>query len=55
MCLAKFIVWQFYPEKSPVFDPWFDGIMMGAIVVFLLYYVRIFVGAWLNNRREGAE
>lgn len=53
--IAKLMVQNFAPAKAPVLDPWFDRAIMAATVIFLLYYVRVWVGAWLNDRRENAE
>ncbi len=50
---AKFIVNYFFPEKSAAFDPMFTGILEIAIVVFVIYYLRLFV-KWAYNYRKAA-
>jgi hypothetical protein len=50
---AKFIVSSFFPEKSASFDPMFTGILEIAIVVFVIYYVRLFI-KWAYNYRKAA-
>ncbi|MDB4925872.1 hypothetical protein [Mucilaginibacter sp.] len=41
-----------FPDKYLAYDPVFDKILMATLIIFTLYYIRIWVGAWLNNRRE---
>ena len=50
---AKFIVSRFFPEKSATFDPTFTGILEIAIVVFVIYYLRLFI-KWVYNYRKAA-
>ena len=50
---AKFIVNRFFPEKSAAFDPTFTGILEIAIVVFVIYYIRLFI-KWIYNYRKAA-
>jgi len=50
---AKFIVMRFFPEKSATFDPVFTGILEIAIVVFVIYYIRLFI-KWISNYRNAA-
>ncbi|MFD0752271.1 hypothetical protein ACFQZS_19105 [Mucilaginibacter calamicampi] len=50
---AKFIVNRFFPEKSSTFDPVFTGILEIAIVVFVIYYLRMFI-KWIYNNRKAA-
>lgn len=42
----------FYPSSYHSLTPYFDGGLIGAMLVYGLYYANIFVGAWLKNRRE---
>jgi len=50
---AKFILTRFFPERSATFDPMFTGIFEIAIVVFVIYYIRLFV-KWAYNYRKAA-
>jgi hypothetical protein len=29
-----------------------DGVLVGVLLCYLLYYANIFISAWLKNRRE---
>lgn len=50
---SKFIVNVFFSEKSATFEPMFTGILEIAMVVFLIYYLRLFV-KWAYNYRKAA-
>jgi hypothetical protein len=50
---AKFITSRFFPERSVTFDPMLTGILEIALVVFLIYYIRLFV-KWAYNYRKAA-
>jgi hypothetical protein len=50
---ARFILNRFFPERSATFDPMFTGILEIAIVVFVIYYIRLFV-KWAYNYRKAA-
>lgn len=49
---ARLLVKLAFPDKLAAYDPIFDKVLIAALVIFSLYYIRIWVGAWLNNRRE---
>ena len=51
---AKFIVMRFFPERSADFEPVFTGILEIAIVVFVIYYIRLFI-KWVSNYRKAAQ
>jgi|GEM_PF-2246120 len=51
---AKFIVMRFFPEKAQSLDPVFTGILEIAIVVFVIYYLRLFI-KWVSNNRNAAQ
>jgi hypothetical protein len=42
----------FYPVSYHALVPYLDGAMIGALFVLGLYYVNIYISAWLNNRKE---
>ena len=50
---ARFVLNRFFPEKSATFDPMFTGMLEIAIVVFVIYYIRLFV-KWAYNYRKAA-
>ena len=52
---ANLTIKYLMPYRYTTLKPVLDGILLGVVIVFLLYYVRIYVGAWLNNRREAAN
>ncbi|MDB5117147.1 MAG: hypothetical protein JWQ79_2639 [Mucilaginibacter sp.] len=52
---AKLFVKYFFPANYTALLPVFDDILLAAVVIFLLYYIRVWVGAWLNNRKEDAK
>ncbi len=50
---TKYAVTYFFPEKSAELDPVFTGILEIAIVVFIIYYLRLFF-KWAFNYRKAA-
>lgn len=50
---ARFILNRFFPERSATFDPIFTGMLEIAIVVFVIYYLRLFI-KWAYNYRKAA-
>ena len=50
---ARFVVNHFYPDKKATFDPMLTGMLEIAIVVFLIYYIRLFI-KWAYNYRKAA-
>ena len=50
---ARFVSNRFFPERSATFDPMFTGMLEIAIVVFVIYYIRLFV-KWAYNYRKAA-
>jgi hypothetical protein len=50
---VKYAVTYFFPEKSAVLDPAFTGIFEIAIVVFVIYYLRLLF-KWALNYRKAA-
>lgn len=45
----------FYPAKYESLSPVFDNILLALVIIFTLYYIRIWVGALLNKRNEQTE
>jgi len=52
--LVQFAVRQFAPSQYVLLKPVFEGMFIGLIVGCMFYYGRIYVRAWLNNRKESA-
>ncbi len=50
---VKYAVTYFSPDKSAALDPVFTGILEIAIVVFIIYYLRLFF-KWALNYRKAA-
>ncbi len=50
---VKYAVTYFSPERSAQLDPVFTGVLEIAIVVFIVYYLRMFV-KWAYNYRKAA-
>jgi hypothetical protein len=51
----SFIIKQFYPSAYLSLNPYFDGALIGAMLVFGLYYANIYISAWLNIRKESTS
>jgi len=45
----------FYPGQVAAETPYLDGGMIGALLVYLLYYLNIFITASANNRKEAED
>ena len=50
--VLTFITKHYYAANYPHLAPYFDGALVGAMLVFILYYVNIYVSAWWHNRKE---
>jgi len=50
--ITGFITKHFYPSNYAHLSPYLDGALFGGMLVVLLYYVNIYISAWLNNRKE---
>jgi bacteriorhodopsin len=53
--LANFIVKHFYQARYTELQYVFDGMIVGLLIVWLLYFTRIYVMAWSNNKKEEAN
>jgi len=52
LVLASLILNHFYPGQYGFESQFIRGAFLGAILVYLLYYVNIWVSAYTNNRKE---
>ncbi len=50
---ARFLTRIFFPHFSNV-SSFFDGILTGVLITYLVYYASIYITAWIRNRREAA-
>ncbi len=50
--LISFISKYFFSITYLSLRPYFDGALVGAMLVYGLYYAKIFITAWINNRKE---
>jgi hypothetical protein len=50
--LFNFVSKHYFPTSYNAISPYIDGGMVGAMLVFGLYYADIYITAWMNNRRE---
>jgi hypothetical protein len=50
--LVNLVIKYFYPLSYHLLRPYLDGGLIGAMFVYGLYYANIYVGAWVNNRKE---
>jgi hypothetical protein len=48
---AAKIIASFSVNKALI-RPWIDGAFIGALFVFGLYYLNIYLTAWLRNRKD---
>jgi Na+-driven multidrug efflux pump len=52
LALAQFAVKEFDQSQYLSLKPVFNGMMIGLVASCLIYYARIFVVAWLRNKKE---
>ncbi|ASU34621.1 hypothetical protein [Mucilaginibacter xinganensis] len=52
--VINFVSKYFFSSAYLSLKPYFDGALVGAMLVFGLYYANIYVSAWLNNRKEAS-
>jgi hypothetical protein len=50
--IAGFIIHQVYGANDKFAKMYLDGALVGALFVFLLYYLNIFLTAWMRSRKE---
>jgi len=50
--VISFITKRFFPSSYLMLHPYFDGALIGAMLVVVLYYANIHVSAWINNRKQ---
>lgn len=50
--LVSFASKYFFSSAYLSLRPYFDGALIGAMLVFGLYYANVFITAWINNRKE---
>ena len=50
---VRIVAVNFFNVNYPQTKPFLDGSLMGALFVYGLYYLNIYVTAWLRNRKEG--
>ncbi len=53
--LFNFVSKHYFAASYHAISPYIDGGMVGAMLVFGLYYTNIYITAWINNRREIAS
>jgi len=51
--LIRFVFTNFFNLNYPLVRPYLDGALAGALFVYALYYLNIYLTAWLRNRKEG--
>jgi len=52
--LTSIVLNHFYTGDYAFDSPFMRGAFLGAIFVYFLYYVNIWVTSWSNNRKEAA-
>jgi tryptophan-rich sensory protein len=50
--LIIFVSKYYFTSAYQSLKPYFDWALVGAMLVFGLYYANIFITAWMNNRKE---
>jgi len=50
--LTSFILQRIYPGEYKFDSPFINGAFFGAILVYFLYYVNIWISAYTNNKKE---
>ena len=55
LALTSFILQRIYPGHYGFNSPFISGAFFGAILVYFLYYVNIWVTAYTNNKKEAEQ
>ena len=55
LALTSFILQRIYPGEYKFDSPFIRGAFFGAILVYFLYYVNIWVTAYSNNKKEAEQ
>jgi len=53
LALTSFLLNRLYPGQYGFDSPFISGAFMGAILVYLLYYINIWVTVFQNQKEEG--
>lgn len=51
LVLTSLVLNHIYPNQYAFDSPFMQGAFFGALLVYLLYYVNIWVGVYTNNRK----
>jgi hypothetical protein len=53
VCLLQFALKRVMsPAQLAYYSPFFDGMLVGVVFAYVLYYANIYITAWRNNKRE---
>ncbi len=52
LALTSFILQRVYPGEYKFDSPFISGAFFGAILVYVLYYVNVWITASANNKKE---
>ena len=55
LTLTSLILQRIYPGQYKFDSPFISGAFFGAILVYVLYYVNIWVTASANNKKEAEQ
>ncbi len=52
--LIRFIVKRFFPATYFYASVYLDFALVAVVIIYLVYYAKIYITAWLRNRKEEA-
>jgi hypothetical protein len=52
IAVGEFLTKEFFHARYLALKPFFDGMIIGVVAVCIFYYARIYVTAWMRNRKE---
>lgn len=50
--MVSFITRHFFQSTYASLSPYYDGALVGAMVVIIVQYASVYINAWINNRKE---
>ena len=53
--IANFIAKHFFHSSYLILDRVFDGMMVGLLILWIIFFSRTYIMAWFNNKREEAN
>jgi pilus assembly protein TadC len=52
IAIGEFLIKEFFHSRYLTLKPFFDGMLIVVVAACIIYYARIYITAWMRNRKE---